>query len=118
MAAFYLEIDPDTLVAPDVAFVRGDCLEGNYPHRGFAQLTPDFAIEVRSPNDEPRHIRAKQALYDRTGIPLVWWVDPKALTVSVCQPGTEPAVIDRTGVLDGGDVLPGFELPVSRIFRT
>jgi Uma2 family endonuclease len=51
-------------------------------------------------------------------VPLVWWVDPKAQTVTIRQPGKEPVVIGQTGILDGGDVLPGFELPVSSIFRT
>jgi Uma2 family endonuclease len=114
---YLLERNPDSVVAPDVAFVRGDRLAQGYPRRGYAPLRPDLAVEVRSPTDEPRHIRTKQALYERIGIPLAWWVDPDAQTVTVREPGQAPVVVDRTGVLDGGEVLPGFRLPLATIFR-
>jgi Uma2 family endonuclease len=104
-------------VAPDVAFVRAERLAEHYPSRGFAPLCPDLAVEVTSPTDEARHIRAKQALYARVGIPMLWWVDPKAETVTVFQPGKTPIVVERSGNLNGGDVLPGFQLPLSRVFK-
>jgi Uma2 family endonuclease len=113
---YILETDPDSVIAPDVGFVLAERMT-DYPSRGFAPLRPDLAVEVRSPTDEAQHIRAKQALYARVGIPLLWWVDPRAETVTVYQPGKAPVVLGNGDVLDGDDVLPGFRLPVSRLFK-
>ena len=60
---------------------------------------------------------AKQALYAKAGVPLVWWVDPERKIVTVYRLGQEVEVIDATGMLDGGEVLPGFALELPTIFR-
>ncbi len=83
---YVLERDPDTVVAPDVAFVRRDRLPDPIPERGYFLIAPDLVVEVISPTDEPGDIRRKQALYDRVAIPMVWWVDPLRRTISVHIP--------------------------------
>ena len=116
MVGTFSKLIPTRLWPRMLPFIRADRMT-DYPRRGFAPLRPDLVVEVRSPTDEARHIRAKQALYARVGIPLLWWVDPSAETVTVFQPDQSPFVLDSSGFLDGGDVLPGFQLPVSRIFK-
>jgi Uma2 family endonuclease len=113
---YILSEDPATVVAPDVGFFRPDRYPGDFPDRGFFPLPPDLAVEVISPTDKRADIAQKQRLYEQAGVPLVWWVDPEARTVSVHRPGQPPEMLDESMVLDGGDVLPGFTLPVAQIF--
>lgn len=115
-AGFVLERDPDTVVAPDAAFVRRDRLPDPIPERGFFLLAPDLVVEVISPTDEPGDIRRKQALYDRIAIPLVWWFDPLQRTVSVHIPGKPVRHLTAVDMLDGAPVLPGFSIPLAVIF--
>jgi Uma2 family endonuclease len=113
---YVLSNNPHTVVAPDVGFYRRDRYPGGVPERGYYPMPPDLAVEVISPTDERADMRQKQELYARAGVPLIWWVDPEARTVTVHQPGHEPKVLDASQTLDGADVLPGFSLPVEHIF--
>lgn len=106
----------DTVVAPDVAFVRWDRLpEGRVP-RTYIPVPPDLAVEVQSPSDEPRDMAAKRDLYARAGVPLLWWVDPAARTVTVHRPGHPPATLTEADTLDGADILPGLTIPIADFF--
>jgi len=116
-AGYMLSQHPETVVAPDVGFVRGDRFPDGVPDRGFSPVPPDLAVEVISPTDRKADIAQKQDLYRQAGVPLVWWVDPERKTVTVHRLGQEPEVVDVSGTLDGGDVLPGFELVLRTIFR-
>jgi Uma2 family endonuclease len=51
------------------------------------------------------------------GSRLVWIIDPRKQEVTVCQPRQEPVTLSRGDVLSGADVIPGFELPVTRLFE-
>jgi Uma2 family endonuclease len=113
----FLTPDPATVVAPDVGFVQRVRFPDGLPDRGFCPVPPDLAVEVISPSDRKADIAQKQALYAKAGVPLVWWVDPDRKTVTVHRLGQAPEIIETTGVLDGGDVLPGFELKLHSIFR-
>ncbi len=109
---FILNEHPATVVAPDVGFVRAERFPDGMPDRGFCPAPPDLAVEVISPTDRNADIAGKQELYRRAGVPLVWWVDPEKQTVTVYRFGQSPEVVDASGTLDGGDVLPGFALEV------
>jgi Uma2 family endonuclease len=113
---FILFRDPDTVVMPDVAFVRADRLPPETVRERFMPLAPDFAVEVLSPSNRIGEIRKKIALYQRAGVPLVWLVDPRARAVTVYAAGQEPRTLRAGETLDGGDVVPGFHLPVADIF--
>ncbi len=114
---YILNPEPATVVAPDVGFVRGDRFPEGIPDQGFSPIPPDLAVEVISPTDRKADIAEKQALYAKAGVPLVWWVDPERKIVMVYRLGQAPEVVEATGVLDGGEVLPGFSLEVRAIFR-
>jgi Uma2 family endonuclease len=116
-AGYLLEADPDSVVAPDIGFISRERMLDPIPERGFLPMRPDLAVEVISPSDERGDIARKQALYDRIGVPLVWWIDPIKETATIHRLGTPVQQIDRTGQLDGGDVLPGFSLRLAKIFE-
>ena len=85
--------------------------------QAFWQLPPDLAVEVVSPNDRPQEIADKVDLYLTHGVPLVWVAYPRSRQVVVHRPGQEPLILSEGDTLDGGDVLPGFQLPVAEVFR-
>jgi len=111
---FLLSRKPDTVRAPDAAVVR----TGREPQtsRGFFPGPPDLAVEVLSPGDRPGYVRKKVAEWLQAGTKAVWIVDPRARTVAVHEPACEPRLLQEAHSLQGGDVLPGFELPVREIF--
>jgi Uma2 family endonuclease len=113
---YILSHDPYTVLVPDVAFVRWDRLPGRVRPQGYAPVAPDLAVEVRSPSDRPGEISRKLALYQRAGVPLVWWVDPARRGVTVHRLGQPAAELREGDELDGEDILPGFRLPVADIF--
>jgi len=106
--------NPDTVRAPDAAFVRSGRPEASY--RGFYPGAPDLAIEVLSPDDRPGYVREKVAEWLEAGARAVWVVDPRIRTVTVHQPRRKPKRLGEDDTLRGGAVLPGFELPVAAIF--
>jgi Uma2 family endonuclease len=114
---FVLERGPDTVRAPDVVFVRAERVPRGEAARHFVERAPDLAIEVRSPSESLRDLREKADEYLATGSRLVWIFDPLSRQVFVKTPDGLERVVTGDGVLDGGDVLPGFTLALSEIFR-
>ena len=112
---FQIAHDPDTVRAPDVAFVRADRIPPGGV-KGFFQGPPDIAVEVVSPNDRASEVMAKAQDWLQAGCPLVWVVDPETRTISIYRSRSEISVLNETDTLTGGDVLPGFSVPVGKIF--
>ena len=110
---FILSRDPDTVRAPDVAFMRQGHPE---PERGFLSGAPDLAVEILSPDDRPGYVADKVAEWLEAGTAAVWIVDPDARTVTVHEPDRAPCVVNDTKILRGGDLLPGFMLEIREIF--
>lgn len=114
--AYIVARDPDTVLVPDVGFVRWNHLPNRRAPERFIPVAPDLAVEVGSPSDTPRDVAAKMALYRRAGVPLVWWVYPDRRTVTVYRDGEDLGAFGEGDDLDGGEVLPGFRLAVAEIF--
>jgi Uma2 family endonuclease len=114
---FVLSRDPLILVAPGVSFVRAENVPLDYDFRPFFPGPPDFATEVRSPTDRPGEIEEKVERLLAFGTKLVWKADPILRLVEVRRRGRPPQTFRVGDVLDGEDVIPGFRLPVARIFR-
>ncbi|MCP5097929.1 MAG: Uma2 family endonuclease [Chloroflexi bacterium] len=114
---FTISRNPDTVRAPDVAFVAKEHIppEG-VPETGFWAIAPDLAAEIVSPNDRMSDIQDKVTDYLAAGVKLVWIVDPKTRTITVYQSLKNVQVLINEDVLDGQDVLPGFQLPLSKLF--
>ncbi len=110
---FRLARDPDTVLAPDAAFVRRDRLPPPDQRAGFPDLAPDLVVEVVSPSDRADQVNEKVVSYLDAGVPLVWVVYPDTRTVAVHAPDGTVRLMREADELDGGDVLPGMRLPVA-----
>ena len=103
---------------PDVCFFLRERLpNGLLPREKVPALSPDLAVEVLSESNTPQEMAQKLREYFANGTRLAWLVDPDRRTVAVhIAPGEPAAVLGEADVLDGGDVLPGFALPVAELF--
>jgi Uma2 family endonuclease len=113
---YFLERNPDTVIEPDGGFIRAERLDLWPGRRGFFPGHPDIAIEVLSPTDEPAEIPQKMEIYQRTSVPLVWWIDPARRTATVQAAGKPIRHLNDADSLDGESVLPGFKFPLSVLF--
>ena len=99
--------------APDVAFISKQ-RQPALAERGYNPNPPDLAVEVLSPANDPGDMRIKIFNYLKAGT-VVWIVDPEKKRVEIYA-ADEAKKIGLDGVIDGGDVLPGFRLPVKELF--
>ena len=113
---FILARNPDVLLAPDVAFIQNSRLPPKSKRVGFMEVAPDLVVEIVSPSDLFREVHAKVMEYLARGVRLVWVVQPERQEVTVYDPDLSPVVMSMDEELDGGDVLPGFRLPLEDIF--
>ena len=113
---FLLTTNPDQVRVPDVAFVRQDRVEETGIVRGYWPGPPDLAVEVISPNDRYTEVAEKVEDWLRAGTRMVIVVDPRRRVAIVHLLGKEPITLTEQDTLDGGDVVPGWRMPVSEIF--
>jgi len=113
---FKLESNPDTVRAPDVAFVRREVVEATGTLPGYRPGAPDLVVEVLSLSDRARRVQAKVAQWLESGAQLVWVVSPKLHNVTVYRSRIDVVTLTEKDKLDGGDVIPGFDIKVAEIF--
>jgi Uma2 family endonuclease len=113
---FKLESNPDTVRAPDVAFVRMESVQQTGRLPGYRAGAPDLAVEVLSPSDRVTSVEEKVAEWLAGGARMVWVVSPKLHTVTVYRSLTDIVTLTEKDKLDGGDVVPGFQMNVAEIF--
>jgi len=113
---FIVTSDPDTVLAPDISFVRQDRVPAAGLPTGFWRGAPDLAVEVLSPNDSTREIDDKARAWLEAGARLVWLADQRRRTIIVRRRDAAPRILSASDTLDGGDVLPGFTLLVADAF--
>jgi Uma2 family endonuclease len=111
---FTLFRNPDTVRAPDVAYLRADRMP-TIEVVGFDELAPDLAVEVLSPGDRAGKVREKTDDWLRAGTLLVWVLDPRRRIAWVHRANGTVSQLTEHDVLDGEDVLPGFVLSLARI---
>ena len=114
---FLLSRQPDIVRSPDLSVVLRARLEGMDLSRGFFPGGPDLAVEVVSPGDTHDEVADKVEDYLAFGVRLVWVVRPTRRTVAVHRPGEAVKILAGDDALDGGDILPGFTLPLAKLFR-
>ncbi len=112
---FQIARDPDSVRAPDVAYVATERIPETEPV-GFFSGAPDLAVEVLSPSDAAGDVLAKVQDWLDAGCRAVWVVDPKTRTVTVYRSRRQIAVLSESDTLDGGEVVPGFRVPVAELF--
>ena len=113
---FYLERNPDTVRAPDAGFVRNENLPDGPLPRSYFHGAPDLAVEVVSPGDRASEVQDKIQEWLSHGTKLVWVVDSKTRTLTVYRADGTAQVLKAGDVLDGEDVMPGFQLAVEKAF--
>jgi Uma2 family endonuclease len=102
---------------PDVAFVSWDRLPGRrVPDEPIPNVVPDLAVEVLSPSNTAKEMARKRGEYFRAGVQLVWEIDPRTRTARVYTSETVFADLTAGEELDGASVLPGFKLPLAKLF--
>src|SRR5438876_325380 len=111
---FTLAHHPDTVRAPDIAFVRRERLPDPEPV-GFPDLAPDLVVEVLSPSDRPGEVLAKVADWLSADVPLIWVIDPEHRVARVYRHDGSERVVTADQPLDGEDVVAGFSCPLETI---
>jgi len=112
---FILARNPDTVRAPDVAFVGRERLAAGLP-TGYFPGPPDLAVEVLSPDDRPAAVAAKTADWLAAGTRLVWVVDPADRSLTAHAADGAIARFLPPAAAPAGDVVPGFTLALERVF--
>ena len=113
---FRLSSNPDTVRAPDVAFIRQDRVDAVGKAKGYWPGAPDLAVEVLSPNDTVGEVEEKVLEWLAAGSIEVWVVSPNLRTVTVYRSANDVSTLTENDLLGGGDVLPGFRIRVEEIF--
>jgi Uma2 family endonuclease len=108
---------PGLIRISDVGFFSWDRLPNRrVPREAIAPVAPNLAVEVLSESNTRAEMTRKRGEYFAAGVQLVWQVDPEARTVEVFTAPDQFIVRTEADTLDGGEVLPGFSLPLRTLF--
>ncbi len=113
---FLLSRNPDTVLAPDVAFVSRERLAPHEQSTGYLPLAPDLVVEVISPQDRFSQVEEKARRWLAAGTRLVLLVDPGQQRVHVLREPRQVIVLAEDELLDATDVVPGWQVPVREFF--
>ena len=114
---FLLKRDPDTVRAPDFAFISTENLPASDPNEAYWPGAPDLAVEVLSPGDTAGEVAEKVKEWLAAGCAAVWVIDPKLQTVTLYQSANQIQIKTVGETLVGDPVVPGFSCPVEELFR-
>lgn len=113
---FRLESDPDTVRAPDAAFVRKERLPEGEGTRAYWPGAPDLAIEVLSPEDRYSEVEEKALQWLDAGARMVIVLDPRKRSATVYRSRRQIVALTEADTLDGADVVPGWSVPLRELF--
>ncbi|MFO0851773.1 MAG: Uma2 family endonuclease [Gemmataceae bacterium] len=115
---FKLPLDKDRSRRPDVAFVSYSRWSRNrpIPDTNAWHVLPDLCVEVVSPTDRAEELREKVEEYFEAGVRLVWVIYPRVQVVDVYEASGPCRVLRRPDTLDGGAVIPGFQVSIADLF--
>lgn len=113
---FLIQTNPDTVRAPDIAFVRMQRIKETPKAKSYWLGAPDLAVEVTSPGDTVREVEEKVTEWLEAGARMVWVISPKLKAVTVYRSLTNIITLTEKDTLDGGEVVPGFQIPIAEIF--
>jgi Uma2 family endonuclease len=113
---FLIATAPDTVRAPDVAFVSAERLRAMPPGSGYRRGAPDLAVEIVSPHDRYTEVEEKVADWLAHDTRMVIVVNPRRRTLAVHRSDTEVRHLTIDDPLDGDDVVPGWTMPVRDLF--
>jgi Uma2 family endonuclease len=117
--AFRIDLAKDLQRRPDVAYVSRSKwpVKRRAPRTPVWDIVPDLAIEVVSPTNAAVHVQAKIHEYFEAGVSRVWVIYPQQKTIHIYASTTEIHVLQLGDELDGGDLIPGFRLPLAALFE-
>ena len=115
-AGVLLERAPDTVREPDVAFISAARLPLTERVTGYSEVIPDIVVEIKSPSDSIAEVDDKARMWHNYGVLLVWAAYPDTRTIDVHRADGSITTLYENDILDGGEILPGFAIPVSDIF--
>jgi Uma2 family endonuclease len=113
---FKIRSGPDTVRAPDLAFVAEERVP-LVPRRGYAALAPDLVAEILSPDDRPGEVLAKVGDWLDAGTRLVWVIDAERGDARVHRSDGSIALVGPDDALVGEDVLPGFTCHLAKVLE-
>ena len=113
---FKIEENPDTVLAPDVAFISREHIPESGIPKKYWSGAPDLAVEVLSPGDTTREVEKKVNQWLTAGARLVWTINPGRKSVTVHQASRDTFTLSEKDELDGEDIVPGFRCRLSEIF--
>lgn len=115
---FLIHQAPDTVRAPEAAFISRERLGEGRPPKKFWPLVPDLAVEVVSPSESAEQVQERLRDWFAAGVHAVWTLYPGTASVHAYRSHSEVRIFQRGEVLTGGDdLLPGFSCAVSDLFR-
>jgi len=113
-----LRILPTKMRVPDVSFISWQRFPtGKLPMDRVYRVAPDLAVEVLSKGNTKGEMALKLREYFEAGVRLVWYIDPRSRTAQIFTAVDQSATIDENGLLEGRDVLPGFQLRLGELFE-
>jgi Uma2 family endonuclease len=113
-----MRLMPGLVLIPDLAFIaRKNLPKKAEPRMPIPDLVPDLAVEVLSMSNTKAEMKRKLREYFGAGVRLVWLIDPETRTVLVHTSPEASTKLGKGQTLDGGDVLPGFALPLAELFE-
>jgi Uma2 family endonuclease len=102
---------------PDVCFISWSKLPSRrFPRSPIAPLVPDLAVEVLSPTNTHAEMQRKLQDYFASGVRLVWYIDPELKSATIYDAPDSYKTIHLADSLEGGEVLPGFSVPLAELF--
>jgi Uma2 family endonuclease len=112
-----MRLMPGLVRIPDVSFVGWERLPSRKcPQEAIPDLVPHLAVEVLSAGNTVGEMQRKLKEYFLAGVEVVWMVDPDKRIVDAYTAPDESTRLTEADTLDGGDLLPGFRLPLKRLF--
>ena len=111
----YTHRQPDTVRGADVAFISHERL-AQVQSKSFLDVCPELIVEVMSPDDTWSEVHEKLEEYLAVGAQLIWVVDPRRQRLHIYRSLTDLEILTAQDTLTGGEVLPGFQVPVAELF--
>ena len=116
-AGVVTERDPDTVRGPDVAFYSYERIPRGPLPEGYWPAAPELVVEIRSPDDRWKDILRKASEYLSAGVLTVAVADPQTQRVHLFSADRETTVLNIDDELTFPDILPGFTIPVKKLFE-
>ena len=112
----FIQRNPDTVREPDLYFVSAERLPLDDHSNGYLEVMPELVVEIVPPSDSEQDVGDKIAMWLDNGVSVVLEVRPETRSITTHRSGVPAVTLRDDDVLDGGDVLPGFALPLGEIF--